>query len=123
MARWVLRLHGIPPLPNRMAALPLRARMIARARWRDDTAAVARSLQIPRLAAPIVTYTRYSTAEPDFDGLVASFKHVQDGLVVAGVLPDDAPKHLRPAYGWHACRRGEEHIEIAIEGVEAEGAA
>lgn len=36
-----------------------------------------------------LTLTRFSAKRPDFDGLVAGFKPVIDGLVEAGVITND----------------------------------
>lgn len=123
MARWVLTSTGCPPLANATLSMPLRRRLINKRRWRDWACYAAKAANIPPLTCPTITYTRVSSAEPDYDGLVMSGKPLIDGLVLAGVLPDDAPKHLRPIYRWRVCERGQQHTELAIEGVEAEGAA
>ena len=48
-----------------------------------------------------IKFTRHSSQEPDFDGLVSGFKHVLDGLKHAGVIIDDKPSIIgHPSYEW-----------------------
>lgn len=45
--------------------------------------------------------TRYSSSEPDHDGLVSSFKHVIDGLIKNGIIENDKPSNIgQPEYHW-----------------------
>ncbi len=90
--------------------------------WQNNTvAAVLESLgrwpEAP-LDRALVTITRCSTTEPDFDGLVAAGKHLLDGLVKAGVLVDDAPKVIgRPTYLWERAPRGAGCVRISVRPV------
>lgn len=44
---------------------------------------------------------RHSSSEPDFDGLVSSFKPIIDGLVLSGVLVNDRSANIaQPHYHW-----------------------
>lgn len=44
---------------------------------------------------------RHSQTEPDFDGLVSSFKPIIDGLVISGVLENDRSANIgQPDYHW-----------------------
>ena len=52
--------------------------------------------KIPYYAKPLkplkkvrLTLVRFSSVEPDFDGLVRGMKSIVDGLVLAGVLEND----------------------------------
>lgn len=66
-----------------------------------------------------VTLTRFSSAEPDFDGLVSSFKHVLDGLVESGVLRSDKQSVIgQPTYRWEKCPPKQGHIQVIVESVE-----
>lgn len=48
-----------------------------------------------------LTLTRLSSVEPDYDGLVSSFKPVIDGLVESKVIANDRPANIgRPEYLW-----------------------
>ncbi len=63
-----------------------------------------------------LTLTRYSATEPDFDGLVSSFKHVQDGLIRAGVIADDKQSVIgQPTYLWEYVKRNAGKIKIKVE--------
>lgn len=62
-------------------------------------------------------FTRHSTTEPDYDGLVSSFKHVIDGLVLAHVIDDDKPSVIgNPKFFWNKAPRGKGFITIKIFG-------
>lgn len=64
-----------------------------------------------------LTLTRMSSSEPDFDGLVSSFKHVIDGLVEAGVLVSDKPSVIgQPIYKWERAPRGQGRIKVTVRG-------
>lgn len=66
-----------------------------------------------------IEFTRASTNEPDWDGLVSGFKFVTDGLVKAGVMIDDTPSVIQSAdYKWVKCSRAEQGIFVAIYNLE-----
>ena len=53
------------------------------------------------LQSASITFTRRSSAQPDYTNLVASFKPVEDALVTMGVIEDDSPKIIGyPTYRW-----------------------
>lgn len=59
--------------------------------------------------------TRFSATEPDFDGLVSSFKHVIDGLIGAGVIANDKPSAIgQPQYHWAHAPRGKGKIQVKV---------
>ena len=63
-----------------------------------------------------ITYTRYSVVEPDIDNLCASFKHIGDSLVKAGIIKDDKPSIIAdfiPRYG-KAKNNAEQRATITI---------
>lgn len=63
-----------------------------------------------------LTLTRCSAIEPDFDGLVSSFKHVLDGLVEAQVIENDKPSVIgQPAYRWEKAPPKHGKIKVRIE--------
>ena len=80
---------------------------------------LARSRGVPRspLKQAKLTFTRYSSRQPDDDNLVASFKAVRDGLKEAGVILDDNAKVLsvRPDYRWEYAKAGKGKIKIEVE--------
>lgn len=59
--------------------------------------------------------TRLSSTEPDFDGLVSSFKNVIDGLVEHGVLANDKAKNIgQPEYKWEYAPRNKGKMKIKV---------
>ncbi len=65
----------------------------------------------------ILTLTRFSCKEPDFDGLVSGFKHCIDGLVECGVITNDKPSVIgQSKYIWtYRPRKEGGKISIKIE--------
>lgn len=67
------------------------------------------------LKKALVTLTRYSSSEPDFDGLTSSFKCILDSLIKCGVLEDDKMSVIgQPTYVWEKCKRDEGKIKIEV---------
>jgi hypothetical protein len=63
-----------------------------------------------------LTLVRYSSREPDFDGLVSSFKPVVDGLITCGVLEDDKVSNVgQPAYLWELSPPNKGKIFVRVE--------
>jgi len=63
-----------------------------------------------------VTLTRYSCAEIDGDGLTSSFKHVLDGLTLAGVIYDDKMSIIgMPTYIHEKAKRKDGRISVKVE--------
>lgn len=114
--RYAVTIHGLLPLPNEMNALALRARLRLKRGWRTWAVASLRSARVPALGRARVTFTRHSSGMPDADAVVSAFKYVQDALVLAGVIDDDDPSHLRATYRAARCPQGRAHIDIEIEG-------
>lgn len=72
----------------------------------------------PKLERAKLTLTRHSSSEPDFDGLVASFKHVIDGLVEAGVIANDKTSNIgQPNYVWVKAKPKQGFITVKVEEV------
>ena len=65
--------------------------------WREAGAQAARLARVPGLGAVEVTVQgRYPDGRlPDADACAPSVKGVIDGLVDAGVIPDDGPERVR----------------------------
>ena len=90
--RLKLELDGLPRMANIQSG---------KSHWRHGHAEAKRWQQyvvakVPYFAKPQkplerarLTLIRFSSSEPDFDGLVRGFKSVVDGLVMAGVLAND----------------------------------
>lgn len=58
--------------------------------------------------------TRHSAREPDFDGLVHSFKSIVDGLKDAGVIVDDRPSNFKAEYLWKKATPGKGWLEVSL---------
>lgn len=58
---------------------------------------------------------RYSSADPDFDNLVSSFKWVVDGLIDAGIIISDKPSVIgQPIYKWKKVASKNGFIEVVV---------
>lgn len=65
-----------------------------------------------------LTLTRCSSVSPDYDGLVSGFKHVIDGLVIAGVLENDKYENIGvPTYLYRKVPAGKGMIRVVVEKV------
>ena len=63
-----------------------------------------------------LTLIRFSNTAPDPDNLAASFKHVIDGLVDAGVLVNDKYENIgMPNYLWEKTSPGKGKIKVIVE--------
>jgi len=57
--------------------------------WKNEVANSVKTLPDNPLEKFTLKLTRHSSSEPDYDGLVSSFKHIVDGLMFAGVIDND----------------------------------
>ena len=68
------------------------------------------------LAKAKLTLIRHSSSEPDFDGLVASFKSIIDGLIECRVLENDRMSNIgQPDYKWKKAKPGAGMITVKVE--------
>lgn len=91
--RWVLELPFLRPLSlNDREAWPVKARRVKP--WREATCVLARHNKIPpcRRIEVQLMYTPRDDRARDPLNLVASLKACEDGLVDAGVIPDDSSR-------------------------------
>jgi hypothetical protein len=114
-----LEIAGLPKIITNGSKGSWRAAWGEARKWhREVHDALVLSRQLP--PAPFrtarLTLVRCSLREPDADNLYASFKHVVDGLVKAGVLENDKPSNL-PAtvVRWQPARRNQGKIKITVE--------
>lgn len=97
---WTLTLDqcGRPLTQNQAHRMHYRDVARVRRRWHDTAAWLARRRRIPALPAiTVAAYGRYGTRRslPDPDALAPTLKAVIDGIVAAGVIPDDTSTHVR----------------------------
>lgn len=84
-------------------------------KWRSMVALQASMYRpLKPLTKASAIFTRYSSASPDFDGLVSSFKHLQDGLVDAQIIIDDTMKVLDSTYKWTKIKPKQGYVTIEI---------
>lgn len=92
-------------------------------KWKEAVYWRAHKLGLPvkPLASAKLTLTRFSAKEPDFDGLVSSFKPLIDGLTKAGVILDDKQSVIgQPRYLWQFAKMREGRVTILVESVDVD---
>lgn len=85
-------------------------------RWKElvSLATVGKRPTNPLTSARLVL-TRCSAKEPDFDGLVSSFKHCIDGLIIAKIIIDDKMSVIgQPEYSWEYAPPGKGAVLIEV---------
>lgn len=112
------KIPGLPKIITNGSQGSWRAKWAHAKRWQHSVFfEVKQSGYVVCLAKAKVTLTRHSSREPDFDGLVASFKPVIDGLVIAGVLVNDKTDNIgQPEYRWEKTARAKGFITVKVEG-------
>ena len=96
-ARIVISHMGRPLLANQVHRLHFRTVAAIRKGYRDGAAKLARAQRIGSYDAICVTaWAEYPSRRsmPDADAIAPSVKPVIDGLVDAGVIPDDSPAYV-----------------------------
>jgi hypothetical protein len=75
--------------------------------------------QIPKTPFPkaFATFTRCSSCQPDYDGLVHGFKTVRDALKKFGVITDDHPDVFDAKYLWEKAKPKCGGIKVSCEEV------
>lgn len=115
-----IKIKGLPKRTNNRGS-SWRANMAEARKWKEAVymAALQAGWSGPVLSKARLTLIRHSSSEPDFDGLVSSFKHPVDGLIKVGVITDDKPSVIgAPTYQWRKCQRNNGYIEIVVENPE-----
>jgi len=97
-AEWTLTVDmcGRPTTTNMVHRWHHRAVSADRKQWRHAGAVLARQASIPAMDCCHIEVTgRYPGGTlPDTDAVAPSLKGVIDGLVDAGVIPDDTGRHI-----------------------------
>ena len=95
----VVDVLGRPLTANQVRRIRNRHQLAALVRaWHDAGTVLARANRIPRLGGVHVwAWGRYPDRRslPDADAVAPAVKAVVDGIVAAGVLPDDKPPHVQ----------------------------
>lgn len=115
----ILKIDGVPELPNRImrshwSKISKHANL-----WKKLVAmrAVGKKPPYP-LARSQAILTRCSARKPDYDNLVASFKPVVDGLINCGIIVDDNPAYFSAEYKWEKIPQKQAHILISISEIQ-----
>lgn len=108
---------GLPKTTNGNARRHWRALQNEAKIWHKHVIAATKNTGITSpLTKAKLKLTRHSSQEPDFDGLVSSFKHVIDGLIKAGIIVNDKMSVIgQPEYVWQKAKVKKGFIEIEIE--------
>lgn len=113
-------LPGLPPTTNSGGRAHWAAKVKVATRWKVAVlSAVRNRAPLAPLNKARLVLVRHSGSEPDFDGLVSSFKHVVDGLVDGRILHDDKPSVVGcPEYRWERAPRGKGKISVRVTSLE-----
>lgn len=111
-----IELKGLPPMPNAWGRMHRWQKQDQNTIW---YAAISAQVGSQKPLAPLTTYrlslTRKSSSEPDYDGLVGSFKLVVDGLVRCGVLADDKISNSGPwEVGWIRSKQNQGSVLVQV---------
>lgn len=113
---YVLRfeLDGLPKMPNNGHG-HWRADHERKKKWKEKVILLVgyRRPAVP-LEKACVKLTRFSSVQPDYDNLVASFKPIIDGLRYAKVLKDDRMTNFRPECEWIKAPQGLGKIRVEV---------
>lgn len=113
---YLVTVPGLCPTPNDVLRMPLRLRLRVKRQWRDMTLLALIASRVQCLHRARVTFTRYSSREPDSDALSGgAMKWVRDALVQARVIDDDGPGYLEATYRHGRSARDEARVELTIE--------
>lgn len=108
---------GLPKLTNQLAGRHWRAKNGEALKWFGKImVATGRNKPDKPLKKATLVLTRYSSMEPDTDGLCGGFKHVIDALVKSGILENDKPSNIgSPVYLWEKTKQGAGKIRVRVE--------
>lgn len=114
--RLIFELNGLPKTTNRLAGSNFYLVHQMRKKWKRD---VYFTTHYYRPSEPLkkatLKLTRISSHQPDFDGLVSSFKPILDGLKEAKIILDDSMDQIGiPTYLWEKGKKGMGRIEIEV---------
>lgn len=112
-----VNIKGLPKTQNQLIRKHYRVVTAEKNHWKYEVFVHCHKY-IPEepLSKAKVICTRHSSVEPDYDGLVSSFKYVIDALVAHGFVIDDSSKYLEREYEWKKEKRGHGFIKIEFEG-------
>lgn len=114
----IFEIPGLPKMANASGARSTHWRYAdaERKRWQLF---VTRAIHSNRPPEPLkrahLTLWRFSSVEPDYDGLVRGFKSVVDGLRMAGVLAEDRLSNTGAwDCRWERCKPKQGKIRVRV---------
>lgn len=114
--RLCFELIGLPRTTNAQSGLHWRQKAAEVKQWHRAVWAAIGSRRPERpLPRAKVSFTRFSSREPDYDGLVSSFKHLADALIESKIILDDKMSCIgQPSYNWVKVppKRGKVRVEL-----------
>jgi Holliday junction resolvase RusA-like endonuclease len=116
--KFVATIPGLPKTMNAIKGHHWRTYSNQKKRWARQVARLTLINRPPRLPLKKVklTLTRLSSAAPDYDNLVASFKPIIDCLVDFGFIVNDSMDVVgQPTYAWQKVKPLQGAIRIEIE--------
>jgi Holliday junction resolvase RusA-like endonuclease len=112
----ILRIEGIPPTQNEFRRMHHFEIAKRKKEWEEIVRMEVKRQSIEKVEKVIMTYFFHfaDNRKRDADNYATSCKFIQDGLVKAGILPDDDFEHvleLSIGRGWNAKKP---YIEIEM---------
>lgn len=109
-----VELTGLPPMANGQHGHWKKSWAIKKV-WKQRMG-YALMNQLPNLPYQKVkvVFTRFSSSEPDYDGLVHGFKPIRDALVIHGIVIDDKSSCMEAEYRWLKAAKKSGKITIEI---------
>ena len=104
-------------MTNEVLSMKLRQRFRRKTYWKKYVWLVTahKKPKKPLIKAKL-TLIRATSIRPDFDGLVSGFKHIIDGLVLAGIIQNDKYENISwPSYDWEQAPPKHGFIRVTIE--------
>ncbi len=111
-----IKLMGLPKTQNALNTMHWAKKSAHAKKWKRDVKLQCWSHLPPQpLRHASLKLIRASSRQPDYDGMVGSFKCLIDGLVEAKVLANDNPDVVgRPHYEWRRVAAKEGHVLIEV---------
>lgn len=111
--------NKLPPTTNGMTSMHWTQKKRLSDEWNNIVMFHVLKLKAQRdipLQKAKLTLIRYSSYEPDYDGLVSSFKVPLDALRHNGIIADDKMQNVGiPTYLWERAKPGQGKIKVCVE--------
>lgn len=121
----ILEIMGeLPKTPNELSGMHWGKVSKLRARWRYQTAYLAKvEAKAQKAKVPFkkveLTLIRGSSRKTDLDNIIASFKPLIDGLKDAGIITDDNPSVVVKIHAhWEQTKRDATFVRLVIDPIE-----